>query len=644
MVPRVDARPPSRLSVRPRPLHRRLAAVLTFAAAVLVVGAALAWRGAERQRSTDERPPTFGWMVLAVAGVAAAGALHARRLSAALRASDAARDALAGVVRRRDDEIRLLYERSPRAAWIYDRETLRFLSVNGAAERLYGWSRDELLARTVLDLVPAEDRAAAEAAARAIAAHDETSIEAVLEDLDGRRLDVALLGQSIEYAGRAARLVLVDDVTRERAARRAVRDGERRLLEVLEALDEGVILLTERGVPLWNSAAERVLGLTGAQVSGRDALPAGWRLRTEDGSPLPVEATAPHRALATGRRAFDEVVRLERPDGTHAWLAGSASPISDTVAGERAVVATIRDVSVPRVAARAVAESESRFRGILENLHAVAVCLDLDGCLTFANPFAYELSGWTDDEVLGEEWFSRFLVDPAAGADAFGAAMAGESARYEAALRTRDGRERLMSWDVIPLSDADGRVGGVAALGQDVTDERAAGEALRALSERDPLTGLLNRRGFEQAVARTQRREGASRRVAGLLAIDLDGFKPINDTHGHAAGDVALRAVGDLLADAVRGVDHAGRVGGDEFVIYLADLQQPSDLARVVARLERTLAAHNEAAAGGGRPYRIAWSVGAVLREPGEELTAMLARADAALYREKRARGQGRAA
>ena len=90
--------------------------------------------------------------------------------------------------------------------------------------------------------------------------------------------------------------------------------------------------------------------------------------------------------------------------------------------------------------------------------------------------------------------------------------------------------------------------------------------------------------------------------------------------------------------------DHAAQLGVQDAVIYLADLQQPSDLARVVGRLERALAAHNEAAAAAGRPYRIAWSVGAVLRESGEELTAMLARADAALYREKRARGQGRAA
>jgi diguanylate cyclase (GGDEF)-like protein/PAS domain S-box-containing protein len=429
--------------------------------------------------------------------------------------------------------------------------------------------------------------------------------------------------------------VLVAARTAAREAARAARASERRLRDVLEALDEGVIVYPEQGAPFWNSAAERVLALTGAQIAGRTA-PDGWRLVDADGRPVPTELLTPARA-AGARAARGAPLRLQRADGTHAWLTGSATPVAGGDGAASAVVATVRDVTVAQAAARAVAESEARFRGILENLHAVAVCLDLDGCLTFANPFLYALSGWPEHEVLGEEWFSRFLVDPVAGADAFGAAMAGEPARYEAALRARDGGVRLMSWDVMPLRDADGRVTGVAALGQDVTEDREAEAALRTLSERDALTGLLNRRGFEAAVARTQGRDSAATRMAGLLALDLDGFKPINDTHGHAEGDEALRAVGQLLQDVVRGVDHAARLGGDEFAIYLADLKHPGDLALVVARLERALAAHNDAAAAAGRPYRVAWSLGAVLREPGEGLPAMLRRADAALYREKRA-------
>jgi diguanylate cyclase (GGDEF)-like protein/PAS domain S-box-containing protein len=410
---------------------------------------------------------------------------------------------------------------------------------------------------------------------------------------------------------------------------------------VLEALDEGVILYTEQGVPLWNSAAERIFGLTGAQVSGLEPRPAAWRLLDAAGATVPPEEMAPARALATGARAVDELLRLERPDGTRVWIAGSATPVALGEDGERAVVATVRDVTRAQEAARAVEESEARFRGVLETVSAVVVTLDFDGRVTFANDALLELTGWTREEAVGSDWFARFLPDDlAVRRAAMKAVLApgGAVAHHEHEVVTRGGERRLVAWDNTLLRDASGALVGTASVGRDVTEQRANELRLAALSERDELTGLLNRRGFEAAVAAAHARPHASTRLSAVLAMDLDGFKPINDTFGHAAGDDALRTVGRLLEGVLRGVDHAGRLGGDEFVVYLADLQRPEDLDRVVERLGRVLAAHNDEAARGGRPFRLAWSVGAALREGPEPLAATLARADAALYREKRGR------
>jgi diguanylate cyclase (GGDEF)-like protein/PAS domain S-box-containing protein len=523
---------------------------------------------------------------------------------------------------------------------VYDVETLRFLSVNAAAERMYGWTRDEFLGRTVLDVRPPELRDAAAAPAHPSADRDETAHEGVHLTRDGRRLDVSLVSQAVDYEGRPARLVLVEDVGERRRALGQLEAAERRLREVLEALDEGVILYTEQGVPLWNSAAERIFGLTGAQVSRREPRPERWRLLDPSGAPVPPEALAPARARATGARAVDELLQLERPDGSRAWIAGSATPVALGEGGERAVVATVRDVTRAQEAARAVEESEARFRGVLETVSAVVVTLDFDGRVTFANDALLELTGWTRGEAVGSDWFARFLPDDAARRAAMKAVLSpdGAVAHHEHEVVTRGGERRLVAWDNTLLRDAAGALVGTASVGRDVTEQRANERRLAALSERDELTGLLNRRGFEAAVAAAHARPRASARLSAVLAMDLDGFKPINDTFGHAAGDDALRAVGRLLETVLRGVDHAGRLGGDEFAVYLADLQRPEDLHRVVERLGRVLAAHNEEAARAGRPFRLAWSVGAALRDGAEPLAATLARADAALYREKRGR------
>ncbi|MDF1506219.1 PAS domain S-box protein, partial [Roseisolibacter sp. H3M3-2] len=586
------------------------------------------------------------------AGTPAEVALVASRLGETTARLDAVGAELREVVRRREDEVRertaelagaeqrarlgearyrVLYDRSPRAAWVYDVETLRFLSVNAAAVRLYGWSREEFLDRTILDVRPPELRGVADALARQAALEDESAYEGVHATRDGRHLDVSLVSQAIEYEGRAARLVLVEDVGERRRALAQLAASETRLREVLEALDEGVVLRSEREVLLWNGAAERILGLTGEQLSRRAPRPDGWRMLDATGAEVPAGSTAPARALAGGRREVDALLRLERPDGTHAWIAGSATPIADTADGARAVVTTVRDVTRAQEAARAVEESEARFRGVLETVRALVVTLDFDGRVTFANDALLDLTGWTRAEAVGSDWFGRFLPDADARRAALRAIMApgGAVAHHEHEIVTRHGERRVVEWDNTLLRDASGALVGSASVGRDVTGQRAEERRLAELSTRDELTGLLNRRGFEAAVAATQGRDGAAARTAGLLALDLDGFKPINDTYGHAEGDRALRDVGRLLGEVVRGVDHAGRLGGDEFALYLADLQRPEDLARVAERLARVLAAHNDAAAAAGRPYRVRWRDGAVLREGREPLAATLARADA---------------
>jgi diguanylate cyclase (GGDEF)-like protein/PAS domain S-box-containing protein len=202
--------------------------------------------------------------------------------------------------------------------------------------------------------------------------------------------------------------------------------------------------------------------------------------------------------------------------------------------------------------------------------------------------------------------------------------------------RTKDGREIEVQLASHPLTFAGRRARLVVA--EDVTDRRRLEAQLQDLAMRDALTGLTNRRGFEQLAAHAVGAAHRAHRSDALLYIDLDGFKEINDTFGHAEGDAALRAVGEVLRAAVRDHDLVARLGGDEMVVYVSGLQRRGEGECIAARLRSALDAHNRDAAAAGRPYRIAFSTGVAELAPNDTLATLLARADAALYRAKQAR------
>ncbi len=146
----------------------------------------------------------------------------------------------------------------------------------------------------------------------------------------------------------------------------------------------------------------------------------------------------------------------------------------------------------------------------------------------------------------------------------------------------------------------------------------------------DVLTGLGNRLALDQAMAREESRCLRFGHPAGLVVVDLDGLKELNDDLGHEAGDDLLRRAGVAIRDTIRGTDQAFRIGGDEFAILLAETE-PTEVDAFVARLRRSFRSHDVSA-----------SVGASRRRPDCDLRTALAEADAEMYEEKRRRSERR--
>ena len=448
---------------------------------------------------------------------------------------------------------------------------------------------------------------------------------------------VTLLAAVADGLGAALRRTLVES---------RLADERAFLGAVLDSLSESVSVCAPDGrVVLCNRATMDTYGIPEGGPPSMESFGAHAHWFGPDGhTPLPPE-TFPHaRVIATHADApeVEFVVAVEGREPRRLVANAHVLRAADgTFAGS---VCAARDMTAQKRAEAALRESELAFRGMLENLRTLAHIVDERGRVKFVNDATLAVTGWTRDTVVGTDWFARFSADPGPQRRLFARTMAGEETipHFESEILTRTGRRRLVVWDTTVLRDAAGRVIGAASIGQDVTEQRTMQERLASLSEHDELTGLLNRRGFVTRLEYAIRAGARGARRDALLYIDLDHFKPINDNHGHAAGDSALCAVAALLRETVRDTDVVGRLGGDEFAVYAVDVEGPDGVAALVERLQEALAVQNAVARERGVPWTIAFSVGTAMLQPGDTRDGLLARADAMLYERKHQRSHQR--
>jgi diguanylate cyclase (GGDEF)-like protein len=211
---------------------------------------------------------------------------------------------------------------------------------------------------------------------------------------------------------------------------------------------------------------------------------------------------------------------------------------------------------------------------------------------------------------------------------------------FEFGWRWPDGTVRHFWVNGDPRSAPDGRFLGYRGVGRDVTDDAVARERIATLAYRDALTGLDNRislmPALEKAVERTRRR---GTKLAGLF-LDLDGFKEVNDAHGHDAGDRLLVEAAQRLRAVLRAGDPVARLGGDEFFVVLEDVHDAGPAERVAAKLLGAL--HKPYDIGVGREVSVSASIGiSVFPDDAGNAATLMKHADAAMYAAKQAGKSG---
>ena len=284
---------------------------------------------------------------------------------------------------------------------------------------------------------------------------------------------------------------------------------------------------------------------------------------------------------------------------------------------------------------------------LLESTHDGIYFVNRDRQITYWNQSAENLTGYCPNEAVGNHCYSNFLdhVDEAGnplcgGGCPLSRAMAEDQpAQAEMYLRHKSGHRVPISVRVLPVRDTSGEVVGAVEVFSDATPKDRAEKRVRELENlafRDPLTHLANRRYLELKVAQALEDHQQFAREYGLLLLDLDRFKAVNDRYGHDVGDAVLKAVSETLEHALRSVDTVGRWGGEEFLVLITDVNA-SALGDLAERC-RALIAQSSVPYGASR-VSVTTSIGATLISHTDTAEEAIRRADQLMYQSKSSGG-----
>jgi diguanylate cyclase (GGDEF)-like protein/PAS domain S-box-containing protein len=510
-------------------------------------------------------------------------------------------------------------------------------SWNPGAEKLFGYPAEEMVGRHISVVIPPERRGEVWEAIEKIKRGESVEHrETVRVTKEGRRIDVSLgispiYGAAGEVVGASA---IVRDITERMEAEMALQETEQRYRTLVERIP--VVTFIDRagglGEPLYVSPqVETMLGYTPQEwTAGRL-----WRERLHPDDRARILASD-ERFEAYGEPVNEEY-RLYARDGSVVWVREETVLMRDKGGEPLYVQGIMSDITEQNEAETALKESEQRFRRSFDDAAVGMALVGIDGHWLRVNRSLCEIVGYPEEKLVGKTFQSiTHPADLEEDLDYVRRLLAGEMRTYQMEKRYLHKQGHVV-WVLLSVSlvhDEGGLPLYFVAQMQDVTGRKRMEEQLRRQALHDPLTGLPNRKLFVDrlghALERTRRRSG---RKAAVLFMDLDGFKVVNDSLGHEAGDLLLVVVTERLRRCVRPEDMLARFGGDEFVVLLEDVGDPSEAIRVAGRITEEL---SKPFVLDGRGLFTSASIGIALGDARTKTPEDLLRdADTAMYRAK---------
>ena len=411
--------------------------------------------------------------------------------------------------------------------------------------------------------------------------------------------------------------------TQENARR--LRESEYRMRNILETTQEGFLRIDrDMTVVEVNAAYCVMLGRMRDNVIGRRA--------TEFFAPESVAVFMTQMPKREAGLSSSYEIVMVRPDGTMRHCNFNGTPIYDADGERQGSFALVSDIT-DRIAHEAYVR---RAVAVFENTAEGVVTTDERGVIQSVNPAFERITGFSAAEAVGNR---PAMMKSGRHAEAYYQQMWAEinqSGQWQGEIwNRRKNGEIFPEWLTISaVRDAQGRVQNYIGVFSDISDIKRSAAELERLAHYDPLTDLANRLLFGAQLRHALGRAARRSDLLAVMEIDLDGFKNVNDTLGHPAGDKLLQIVARRLREVLRNEDIVARLGGDEFAIVMESLGSADDAAIVAGKI---IAAVAEPLDLDGQAARVTSSIGiALFPADGSDATTLLKAADTAMYVGKR--------
>lgn len=401
-------------------------------------------------------------------------------------------------------------------------------------------------------------------------------------------------------------------------------DQESHVTAIVDHAAEGIIVLDEdQYIDTFNPAAEKIFGYRAQEIRGK---PLRWLVPGIDASQGDTQnSVCEHEVFGRHRNGsavpiWVRISQMHRDDKLYYTL-------------------LVSNISERKAAERLLLDAESRYRTLVETAHDLVFSLSPTGHWTYLNNAVSSIYGLEQSAMLGCH-FNEFQAPESKERDeaAFARLLAGkEVVQYETIHQDHNGNRRYISFNARPIFDNKGALIQISGTARDITEQKRFEQELTYQAQHDTLTGLYNRSYFQSELERLIPRIARSGAECALLYLDLDQFKYVNDTLGHAAGDRLLKECTEVLRKNIREGDLLARFGGDEFTILLYQIDH--DHALPVAENIRQMFEHyqfNDS----GKTINVTCSIGvAMINTDTESAETALSHADLACNMSK---SQGR--
>lgn len=517
------------------------------------------------------------------------------------------------------------------AVIVVDAERRAIVACNPAAEEMFGYDREELIGSStrLLHVDEEHHREFARRGDPELAAEGSWRGEFRMRRADGRVIHTQHAVSLLEGRdGEPARAVsVIRDVTDRRELERELRRREERQEAILASISDVVTVLDRDGTIRYESPSIRhVLGWEPGELVGR---PAFELIHPEDRDQV---ERLYRDTLGSGRRRGTVEYRFRHAEG--GWRTLESRGMVAEAADIDGTVVVSRDITERR-------ESEAKFSAVFDvSPSAIALTTLEEGRFLAVNETFVDLTGYDREEVLGRTSREIDFWHPPDDRDRVVAELRGGGVvrSLETRLRLADGELADVLYSGALLEVGDDQL--LVSVAQDIRERKQFERELERQALYDTLTGLPNRSLLHDRLVHALERTGGDDEAVGLLFVDLDRFKAVNDSLGHPAGDEVLRQVADRLSRTLRDRDTVARFGGDEFFVLLEGADDlPGDLERAAERVRTAFEAPFEAA---GASFRLTASIGAVHSGvPFEGADDLIRMADAAMYRVKQPESTG---